>query len=349
MADALDPTNGETPLEGSAAPQWGGRGGELQAAKVYAWSKFNDFFKRNPTQSELATLAQAYVGSDRNIANTGGGDAAIAQYYQSQLNSPKKQQEQADEDLKTKVPQQYDAVKGAFQASLGRDPSQQELDHFATMMANKQTDAYTIQQGLQTLPEYTNAQDDAARTKLRGELQTADTDYLTKQVAPALQSQFAQQGRVADSSSQALAGAFANAAKQTNDQREQYLATVGREDYTNARQATINNYLQNLQRGYQLQDQGTARQYQLQDQSTARNTELQDYYMQQSAYNDYLQNYGRRSSGGGSGGALVGGIQGGMSGATTGAMVGGPWGAVIGGVAGAGLGAYGGSRQKGIY
>lgn len=343
---SLDPTNGEAAM--TDAPVWGGRGGEIQAAKVYAWGQFGKLFGRNPTQSELSLLASAYVGADRNIANVGGGDAAVAQYYQTQLNDPSRQKKKEEDDQAAKIPQQYDAVKGAFQGTLGRDPSQQELDHFAKMMASGDADAYSIQQGLETLPEYTQPKDEAARTKLRGELQTADTDYLTKQVAPALQSKFAQAGRVADSSSQALAGAFANAAKETNNTRENYLATVGREDYTNSRQSTINNYLQTLQRQYQVNDSSTARYQQLTDQNTARNYDMQDYYMQQAAYNDYLQNNGRRSGGGGNN-MLMGGLQGGISGASTGAMVGGPWGAVIGGVAGAGLGAYGGSKQRSIY
>lgn len=350
MANKIPPPPpGQSPLGDDSAPKWGGPGGGDQVASVYAWGDFRNMFGRNPTASELAQLSRAYVGSDRNVANTAGGKAAIAAYFDQSSNSPDQQQEDQDAKLKDKIPQQYEAVKQTFQQSIGRAPSQEELDHFSTMIAKGDADAYSIGQGLRTLPEYTNAQDETARGKLRGELQAADTDYLTKQVAPALQSQFAQQGRVADSSSQALASALANAAKATNDQREQYMATVGREDYTNSRQATINNYLQTLQRQYQLNDTGTARKYQLQDQNTARTNEVNDYYTQQQAYNDYLQNYGRRSQGSGTGGILAGGMTGGISGASTGAMVGGPYGALIGGIAGAGLGAYSGAQRKGIY
>lgn len=327
--EIIGPTTGEALLQGDIPNNWGtgewvGRGGSQKAAEYYAWRAFADQFGRNPTRSELNLLSASYMSGDPNIANVSGGNAAVSQYYQLLANSPDRKQKTAEADLTAKIPQQYDAVKGAFQSALGRDPSQQELDHFAKMMANDQADAYSIQQGLQTLPEYTNAKDEQARTKLRGELQAADTDYLTKQVAPALQSRFAQQGRVADSSSQALAAALSNAAKETNNQREQYLATVGREDYLNARQATINNYMQNLQRQYQLQDSSTARQNQLQDQFTARNYDMQDYAMQQNAYNQYLQNYGRRqkSSNGlfSGGGALLGAGLGAALAAPTGGM-----------------------------
>lgn len=327
---------GETPL--GAGPAWQGRGGEIGAARVYAFQKFANTFGRNPSQSELDRLAQAYVGADRNVANVGGGDAAVSQYFQMLQNSPDVLQEEGDAKLKEKIPQQYDSVKGAFKSALGRDPSQAELDHFAKMMANGEADSYTIEQGLQTLPEYTTGKDQEARTKLRGELQTADTDYLTNKVAPSLQSYFAQQGRVADQSSPALSAALANASKQTNDERERYLATVGREDYTNSRQATINNYLQTLQRQYQLNDSATGRMNQLQDQNTARNYDLQDYYQQQSAYNDYLQNYGRRktkSSSGlyGGGGALLGmGLGAALAAPTGGMSI--PMGMMLGGGAG---------------
>lgn len=343
MANKLLPVaKGDTELEN--IPQWtADRNNYIQNAQFYAGSKFKEMFGRNPTSSELAMLWGSYDAGNRVDLNLGAGDSAVAQYYQAQLNSPENQKDEADTKLKDDIPKQYDAVKQTFQSAYGRDPSQAELDHFSTMMAKGEADAYSIQQGLQTLPEYTNARDTEARTKLRSELQAADSDFLVKQVAPELQSRFAQQGRVTDSSSQALAAAFANASKETNNQREQYLATVGRDDYTNARQSTINNYLQTLQRQYQMNDMSTGRMNQLQDMSTARQYELGDYHMQQQAYNAYLQNSGRRKTGG----SIFGGaLQGGIGGATAGGMAGGPWGAVIGGLAGAGLGAYGASQQK---
>lgn len=332
----LPPPKGEEPL--ASLPEYGGRGGSQQAGAFYAGQAFVKQFGRNPSQSELTMLTSAYVGGDPNVANVTGGDSAVARYWQTLSNSPDNQKE----DVQSKAPEHYDAVKETFRSTLGREPSKAELDHFATMMAGGDADAYSVAQGLQTLPEYTNAKDEEARTKLRGELQTADTSYLTQKVTPALQSQFAQQGRVADPGNPALAAAFANAAKQTNDQREQYLATVGHEDYTNSRQANINSYLQSLQRQYQVNDTALAQQNMI----TARQNDLSDYYTQQQAYSQYLQNYGRRKTGG----SLFGGaLQGGISGAGTGAAVGGPWGALIGGVAGAGLGAYGASRQQSQY
>lgn len=345
MANIPPPPHGETPL--TQGPAWGGRGGGAQAAAVYAFADFSKMFGRNPTQSELDLLSSAYVGSDPNIANTAGGKSAIAQYYQTQVNTPQAAEEDADAKLKEKVPQQYDAVKQQFQSVLGRDPSQSELDHFSTMIAQGTADPYSVGQGLQTLPEYTSKQDTTARDALRTELSSADTKYLNEQVMPSITSQFAQAGRDVSSGSAPLAAALANAAKQTNNQRETYLATVGHDDYTNQRQQTINNYLNNQARAYQTADQSTMRGYQITDQNTARANNLQDYLTQQSAYNDYLQNYGRKNKGGGS--VFAGAAQGGLSGAAAGGSVGGPWGALIGGVAGAGLGAYGASQQRSIY
>ena len=87
----LPPPNPDEPLLTDAqAPVWSGRGGELPAAKVYAFQAFQKQFQRNPTQSELNLLAPAYVGADWNIANVAGGEAAVSQYYLqlSQANKP---------------------------------------------------------------------------------------------------------------------------------------------------------------------------------------------------------------------------------------------------------------------
>lgn len=338
---------GNTPLE--TLPVYGGTGGGLQAARYYAGQKFYQLFGRNPSEVELTQLSSAYIGGDKNIANVPGGDSAVAQYYQSQQNSPEKMQEDEEAKLKAKVPEHYDGVKGVFKETLGRDPNQQELDHFATMIARGDADAYTISQGLQTLPEYTKGKDTEARTALRGELSDADTKFLQDKAFPTIQAQFARQGRDVSAGNVGLQTALANAASELNVNRENYLATIGREDYTNRRADSINQYLQGLQRQYQTNDMGAARNYQLQDQAKARQLELENYYMQKSQYDDYLQNYGRRK-GAGSGSIFGGAASGALGGAAAGSTIMPGWGTAIGGVVGAGLGAFGAAQSnRGIY
>lgn len=304
-------------------------------------SKFKEFVGRDPTSQEFSNFYKDVLKGDdvALVDQTNKLRPIVNEYVQDQYSGIAKQEQEAQASQKGAAAS--GDIRSTFQSVLGRDPTKAELDHFGQMIGSGAVDLYTLGQGLQTLPEYTQKKDEAARGALRDELSKADTDYLQKQVFPALQSQFAQQGRVVDANSPALAAALANAAKETNDSREQYLATIGHEDYANQRQQVINNYLNNQARAYQIQDQATARTQQLEDRNTARSYEIEDYLTQQRAYNDFLANYGRRQK---SGGALFGGLQGAFTGAMAGGMAGGPWGAVAGGIGGGTLGAVGGSR-----
>lgn len=314
--------------------------------RAYIQNAFNELVGRPATDLETARFFPA-MGNDPNIHDVAGLRAQVAQFA---MEEKAKQKPIEDKKIEEDKAGQYKAgVADLIKKTLGRDATDAEAAHFATMKAQGTADDYTIGEALKTLPEYTSGQDKTARDALRSELSGADTSFLQEKVFPALQSQFAQQGRTVGPESAGLSAALANAAKSTNDERERYLATIGHEDYTNQRQQTINNYLNNTARAYQVQDQNTARAYQTQDQTVARSQNIQDYLMQQRAYSDYLLNYGRRGKSGGAGSTIMGGLQGGMSGAAAGFMVGGAPGAIVGGVAGAGLGAYGASQQRSIY
>ncbi len=247
--------------------------------------------------------------------------------------------------LNRKAEDSYGQVGDLIKSTLGRQGTQDEIAHFAKLMADGHGDAYDLKQALQMLPEYQQSQDSSARERLRGELSGADQTYFEKNLMPSIQSQFAQSGRVANTGSDALAAAFANAGKDQNTAREQYLAQIGYQDYANSRQNTINQYVQAQQRGYQVADQNAMRGYQLQDQNTARVNDLADYQRQMAAYQQYLQKMGRRSgsSGMGSGiGTLLGTGLGAALAAPTGGMSI-PMGAMLGGSLGGSAGGMFGS------
>lgn len=262
-----------------------------------------------PGIPQLQDLTRSYVG------NTFSQTAADEQKNQI---DQKSQAGQAD-------------VKSAFQSTLGRDPTQDELDHFSKMIGTGNADSYTLSQALQQLPEYMQARDKQNRADLESELSANDTKFYNDQILPTIQSQYALSGRSIDpNQSSALASAFANAAKSLNQTRSDYIAKTATGDYNFDRQAAINSYLQSTDRANQLTDQATARKYALQDQTTARANELNDYGMQQAAYENFLRNYGRRSSPNSIGsaigtglGAITGGLFGGAAGAGVGATVGG--------------------------
>src|SRR5574340_323245 len=169
------PTTGESPL--SALPQYGGAGGSQEAADFYAARDFSSIFGRNPTASELAMLSGAYMSGDPNIANTAGGKAAVAQYFQALSQTPANLYARQQNQWGQAAPQHYDAVNQLFQSTLGRAPSQDELSHYGTLLASGQADPYQLSQFLQSLPEYQNAQDTKFRQGLDTELQQSDQAF----------------------------------------------------------------------------------------------------------------------------------------------------------------------------
>src|SRR5579871_6588301 len=78
--------NGETPL--ASLPQYGGSGGDTTSAQYYAGQQFAKTFGRNPTQQELDQLTPAFIDPNGHVANLSAGNAAVANYYQQQANSP---------------------------------------------------------------------------------------------------------------------------------------------------------------------------------------------------------------------------------------------------------------------
>lgn len=322
-------------------PKYGGRGGSQQAADFYAANDFKQFFGRLPTRTELAMISAAYMSGDPNIANTSGGRARVAEYYQQEKDKKKPEQEKTkfEDEVKTHLPAAGNLVKSV----LGRDATTEEADHFARLKAQGYDD-YTIGEALRQLPEFTEKQDATARDKLRGELSSGDQRFFSEDVMPAIQSRFGQQGRSVEGSG--FQSALANAAKKLSAERENYLAGVGREDYSYRRQNTIDNYLNNMNRQTQLQDYGRMRADQLTDAYRNRQYELTNYDIERQAYEQYMRNYGKRKNNG-----LMGAATGATSGAASGAMLGSAVpglgtavGAGIGAVVGGGLG-YFGSRS----
>ena len=303
-----------------------------------AGDSFDEEFTRTVGRRPTADEANKFYtdvlrGTDAGYAATPSDLAPILKSYVSDTYSDVAAKEK-QANLGKEAQQHYGTVNQLFQSSLGRDASQAELDHFAKLKASGEADDYSLGEALKNIPEYQERQDNTARESLRGELQTADKRFLTEEAAPAIQSRFAQQGRYVGPESTALASAFANAGQALNVDRERFLATAGREDYTNRRQQAIQGYLDTLRRGYAKEDYGVARSDALADVARNRGYEIQDYDKQKRAYDEYIKNMGRRKSGGGVG-SLIGGVAGGV----LGAYAGGPSGAS----AGYSIGSSGGS------
>lgn len=329
---------GQTPLSGQAPTgndwgqgQWQGAGGGDTAAQWAAWKDFSSMFGRNPTQQELAQLAGGYSSGDPNKLNFTQGKSVVAQYYNSVSNTPQAQQNQQNATYLKDAPKYYDQINQQFQSTVGREATQEEKDHFGSLMASGSVDAYTVGQFLQQLPEAVTKQDATFRNSLRSDMTTQDARYFGEQILPGIQSNFAKQGRSVDSSG--FANAAAQAGQQQNTAREGFLTNLTANQYSGNKANAYNDYLNSVGRLQAGQDYSRARTNQLADQVTGRVSDIENFAMQKQAYDQYLQRYGKRGNVG------AGAIQGGASGAGAGAGFG-PWGAAIGGIAGAGLGAF---------
>lgn len=332
------PLSGPAPTEGSwGKGQWTGAGGGDTAAQWAAWKDFASMFGRNPTQQELSQLAGGYSSGDPNKLNFTQGKSVLAQYYNSVSNTPQAQQNAQNKQYLKDAPKYYDQINGQFQSTLGRDATQQEKDHFGSLLASGSVDPYTVGQFLTQLPEAVQKQDADFRTGLSAQTSAEDSRYFNEQILPGIQRNFSQSGRSMDSSS--FANAATQAAQQQNTTRESFLNNLTASQYSGNKANAYNDYLNSVGRLQAGQDYSRDRTAQLQDQTTGRINDIQSFAMQKQAYDDYLSRYGKRSNGMGTGigslagaglGAiLAGSVTGGM-GAGQGAMLG----SQLGGAAG---------------
>lgn len=333
-----------TPL--ASLPQYGGAGGGQQAQNYYAGQEFAKLFGRNPTQAELDQFSGYYSG-DPNMANLAAGNSAISAYYQAQsAPTPQDIFNRQQQQYKQNAPQFHDQVAQQFQSLLGRAPTQQELDHFGTLMASGQTDAYQLGQYLQQTPEYANAQDTQFRTQLGGQLNDINSQFFTKNIQPSIMGQFASQGRDVSGASTGLQYALANAAKEMQTQTSQYLAGVGASQYQGREAQATSDYQNMLSQNYGLQNAGVGNQMSMNNALFGNSLNFANTSQQQGQLMSYLRGMGRGS---GTNWGSIGGLAGGGLGAGLGFMAGGPAGAMLGygigsGVGGTAGGLFGGGR-----
>lgn len=324
----------EDPVWGEG--KWKGTGGGTEAQQFYAYKKIKELFGRPPTQVELDMLSPAFNSGDKNIANITGGNSVVAQYYQNQTNTPEKQQADQESKYLEDAPKYYEKLGAQFRSVLGRDATDDEKAHFGKLLASGQADEYTLGQFLTQLPESVRKQDEQFRSGLRDTLKTEDARYFNEQIMPGIQSSFAKSGR--DVASSGFANALAQAAQGQNTSREGFLTGLTSDQYQGNKANAYNEYLNNVGRIDANKNYSRQRTDQLMDRTQQRIYDTQDYAMQKQAYDEYLQRYGKKSSGQG-----IGSLAGGLIGGGLGAYFGGPVGLQAGYTAGSGIGGAGGS------
>lgn len=322
------PTDGETPL--TSAPAYGGAGGGMQAAEVYAFNDFQSMFGRNPTASELAQLAPSYLSGDPNIANQTAGREQVASYYSSVANNPinlaATQQAQGLAAYQ-KGQSGFDATtNAAFQTATGQAATSDELSHFGSLLATGQIDAYGLSQLVGQTQQAQQYQTQQYQNQLSTNLQSTQGNYFQNYINPSILSQTAAAGR--DPNSSGVQQAEVQAGTQQNYQLQNYLAQFGAGQYGQSSQNQQAVYQQYLNQQYGLSNAGISQTLGEQSYLQNQNQNMANQSYQQQAYQNYLNQYGRSSSG-----AASGALSGAAAGAKLGSLAG-PWGTGIGAVGG---------------
>jgi hypothetical protein len=223
-----------------------------------------------------------YVAGDQRSHDTfyDRANAALQQKtVQEQLN-PTVTPEQQNKNTGT--------VSDIFQSTLGRPPTQYELDHFSKQLAQGD-DPLILQQTLQQSGEYLDKKAAQFRDQQSQQLQGFQDQAFAK-AQPQIISSFMRAGRL---NSSGLQSALANAQAELTQQNNQYLAGLSREDFLNSQGQAQNVFAQNTLPSVQRAQALTDLKYQLPFQGSndvlARGNELQDYYRQQNDFNRYLQ------------------------------------------------------------
>lgn len=304
--------------------------GDQSDKGAIAIKQYQAIYGRNPTPQEL-TYALTANGGDIN--------SYIANKKMSEDNTPEKIAAKQQAEYAAQAPQHYGDVKDSIKSILGRDASQEEMDHFGSLLASGTTDKYQLQQFLQQQPEYQQTQNKNFQNQLSDQLSGYDKQYFQDSVLPGIQENYAKQGRSFDSS--AFQAAATNSAQQQNVQRQSFLGNLSAQQYGNSQANAYNDYARQVQSQQALANQNVQSQYGSVQNQIARSNSFTDYQMQQDAYNQYLSKYGKRNNG-------LGGLVGGLAGAALGSF-GGPTGASVGYQVGAGLGSAGQNYMGGSY
>ncbi len=297
---------------------------------------YQNIFGRLPTTQEVAQAMPAYQQPG------GNGGAFVSNLYQQEQNSPDKIAAKQQADNLAKAPQFSGQVNNLFQGQFGRSATQDELNHFGSLLASGNSDPYQLQQFLQQQPEYTQKQDKNFQDQLSGQLSGYDQQYFKNNILPSLQEAYAKQGRSFDSS--AFQGAATNSAQQQNVGRQQYLAGLSASQYQGRQQNAYQDYANAVANQQNLTNFGIQAKYGALQNTANRVNDLSDFNSQAQLYNSYLANYGKRNNG-------IGGLAGGLLGAGLGAYLGkgNPQAISAGYGVGSGLGTAGQNAYGGSY
>jgi len=242
-----------------------------------AYNSFKSIVGRDPTSAEFSTALPIFQGQNGIQL----GNAWLANLAERERQDPSKQVGKAN--------QYAQGINQSFQSMLGRNATQDEINHFGSIMATGNLDQYGVNQFLQGTPEYQAQENKKFQSGISERLNQTNLDFFGR-AKQGLMSQFAQNGQTFGNST-ALDSALADLMGQMQTQSNQYLTGLSAQQYGGNQDLAIGNYQNALQNYLNQQGYNRGRSQNQMDYLTGRSNELTDY---QTQMRDYMNFYNQQ-------------------------------------------------------
>ncbi len=308
-ATGLEQGAGGKDLSSYLQSRYSGVNSQNDVSNIQALKSFRSIMGRDPNANEYTQILPIFQQADGQKY----GNAWLAQYKQQYDQNPANRVGEAGKYS----PQ----INQTFQSMLGREATQDEINHFGSLLATGNVDAYQLQDFLRGTPEYQQGQDKTFRSGLSRELEDSDSRFFDRSKQSVI-SKFMQNGTYGSS---ALDSALTDLMGQIAEKRSGFLSNLSASQYGANKELALGNYNNAREQyfGEQAYNRGQANKQQ--DYYQGRSDNLTDYNRQMQDYMSYLN-----SNGGGKSKAPWGQVAGGLIGAGIGATFGGPAGAGAG-------------------
>lgn len=240
-----------------------------------AYNSLKSAIGRDPTANELSQALPVFQQGNQSLAN-----AWLSNFAEQLRQNPANNIDQAGKYA--------DQLNMVFKSMLGRDATQDEINHFGSIMATGNLDMYGVQQYLTGTPEYQKAQDTQFRNDLSSQLQNTDLNFFNRAKQGVI-SQFMQNGT---GNSSALDSALTDLMGQISNQRDQYLAGLSAQQYAGNKDLALGNYANTQNQFLNNMNQNRAQSINNQNMLFGRANEMSDYSRQM---NDYMNFYNQQA------------------------------------------------------
>lgn len=262
---------GNTDIDSYLRQKYSGVNSATDIQNIQALKSFRSILGRDPTAQEYAQIVPIFQQANGQTY----GNAWLSQYAQQEAQNPANRVKDA--------PQYAGQINPVFQSLLGREATQDEINHFGSLLATGNVDAYQLQDFLKGTTEYQSAQDKTFRSGLTQELEDSDVKFFDR----AKQGVMAQFMRSGTGNSSALDSALADMMGQLAEKRGNFLSTVSANQYQGNKDLALGNYRGARDEYFGNQAYNRGQNQKQQDYFQGRSDNLTDYNRERDDYRSF--------------------------------------------------------------